>query len=147
LNQAAKTLLYLPLYVAIDRGLLEKRGVEVSVVTAGGDSPAFAALASGQAQLAQGDPTFVAVSHERGGPGVVIASVLDRVAFWGVTFDSKIQPFTDPAEFRNRTVVTFPAPNTSYVVQQGLLERAGLKLGADTKITQATFGSELGPVQ
>lgn len=147
LDQAAKTLLYLPLYVAIDQGFLAKRGVEVSVVTAGGDSPAFAALASGQAQFAQGDPTFVAVSHERGGPGVVIASVLDRVAFWGITFNPKIQIFTDPAEFRNRTVVTFPAPNTSYVVQQGLVQRAGLKLGDNTKILQAAFGTELGPVQ
>lgn len=147
LNQAAKTLLYLPLYVAVDRGYLAKRGVEVTVVTAGGDSPAFAALAGGQAQFAQGDPTFAAVAHERGGPGVVIASVLDRVAFWGITFNSSIQPFADPAQFRNRTVVTFPAPNTSYVVQQGLAERAGLKLGVNTKITQAAFGAELGPVQ
>jgi NitT/TauT family transport system substrate-binding protein len=147
LSQAAKTLLYLPLYVAIDQEFASKHGVDISIVTAGGDSPAFAALASGQAQFAQGDPTFVAVSHEKGGPGMVIASVLDRVAFWAVTFDKKIEPFTDPRLFKNRTVVTFPEPNTSYVVQKALVERAGLKLGSNTRITQATFGTELGPIK
>src|SRR4051812_30322337 len=95
LHQAAKTLLYLPLYVAIDEGFLKQEGISVHVQTAGGDSQAFAALASGEAQFAQGDPTFVAISHERGGPGIVVASVLDRVAFWGVTFDKSLSPFGD----------------------------------------------------
>ena len=147
LHQAAKTLLYLPLYIAVDEGYLKEQDVDVRIVTAGGDSQAFAALASGQAQFAQGDPTFAAISHERGGPGIVIASVLDRVAFWGVTFDSSLSPFTEPARFRGMTVVTFPRPNTAYVVQEGLLARAGLRLGTDSYITQAAFGSELGPLQ
>jgi NitT/TauT family transport system substrate-binding protein len=147
LHQAAKTLLYLPLYVAVDEGFLKQEGIDVRVQTAGGDSQAFAALASGQAQFAQGDPTFVAISHERGGPGIVIASVLDRVAFWGVTFDKSLSRFSDPKGFKGLTVVTFPRPNTAYVVQEGLLARAGLKLGSDSFITGAAFGTELGPVQ
>ena len=146
LAQAAKTLLYLPLYVAQDQGFFNQEGLEVEITTSGGDSQAFAALASNQAHFAQGDPAFVAISHERGGPGIVIATVLDRVAFWGVTFDKNLQPFSDPKDFRGLTVVTYPEPNTAYVVQKNLLTRAGLKLGADSKITQATFGTELGPL-
>lgn len=147
IHQAAKTLLYLPLYVAVDQGYLRDEGIEVRIVTAGGDSQAFAALASGQAQFAQGDPTFVAISHEKGGPGIVIASVLDRVAFWGVSFEKKIAPFTDPKLFKGLTVVTYPEPNTAYVVQKGLLNKAGLRLGTDSNILQSTFGTELGPLQ
>jgi NitT/TauT family transport system substrate-binding protein len=147
IHQAAKTLLYLPLYVAVEEGYLKKEGIEARIVTAGGDSQAFAALASGQAQFAQGDPTFVAISHERGGPGIVIAGVLDRVAFWGVTFDKLLKPFSDPKQFRGLTVVTYPEPNTAYVVQKGLLSKAGLRLGRDAFITQATFGTELGPLE
>ena len=147
LHQAAETLLYLPLYIAIDQGYLADEGIEVQVVTAGGDSQAFAALASGQADFAQGDPTFVAISAERGGPGLVVASVLDRVAFWGVAFDDSIAPFEDPAGFAGRTVVTYPEPNTAFVVQESLLGRAGLEPGRDSFIVQATFGTELGPVQ
>ncbi len=145
--QAADTLLYLPLYVAADEGYLRENGIDLNIVTAGGDSQAFAALASGQAQFAQGDPTFVAISHSRGGPGIVIASVLDRVAFWGVTFDKNLQPFTDPKNFRGMNVVTFPSPNTAYVVQERLVQEAGLDLGKDTQITQVAFGSELGPIR
>jgi NitT/TauT family transport system substrate-binding protein len=147
LSQAAKTLLYLPLYVAKDQGFFDAENIDVEITTAGGDSPAFAALASNQAQFAQGDPAFVAISHERGGPGIVIASVLDRVAFWGVAFDKNLQPFTDPRRFKGLSVVTFPEPNTAYVVQKNLLMKGGLKLGVDSKIVQATFGSELGPLQ
>ena len=147
LHQAAETLLYLPLYIAIDQGYLADEGVEVQVVTAGGDSQAFAALASGQADFAQGDPTFVAISAERGGPGIVVASVLDRVAFWGVTFDDAIDPFADPAGFAGRTVVTYPEPNTAFVVQERLLDKAGLEPGRDSFIVPATFGTELGPIQ
>src|SRR5207245_1761166 len=69
IHQAAKTLLYLPLYVAVEQGYLGAEGIKARIVTAGGDSQAFAALANGEAQFAQGDPTFVAISHERGGPG------------------------------------------------------------------------------
>lgn len=145
--QAAKTLLYLPLYVAQDQGFFDQEKLDVEITTAGGDSQAFAALASGQAQFAQGDPAFVAISHERGGPGIVVASVLDRVAFWGVSFDQKLQPFSDPKSFRGLTVVTYPEPNTAYVIQKSLLLKAGLKLGDDSKITQAAFGTELGPLQ
>lgn len=145
--QAANTLLYLPLYVAIDEGYLKQNGIVASIVTAGGDSQAFAALASGQAQFAQGDPTFVAISHSQGGPGIVIASVLDRVAFWGVTFDKNLQPFSDPKQFRGMNVVTYPDPNTAYVVQKDLDLNAGLVLGKDTTITQVAFGTELGPIQ
>lgn len=147
IHQAAKTLLYLPLYVAIEQGYLRDAGISARIVTAGGDSQAFAALASGDAQFAQGDPTFAAISHERGGPGLVIASVLDRVAFWGVTFNEDLRPFSDPQSFRGLTVVTYPQPNTAYVVQASLVERADLKLGVDTSIVQAAFGTELGPLQ
>jgi len=147
INQAAKTLLYLPLYVAIDKGFLRNAGIEAKVATGGGDSQAFAALLSGEAQFAQGDPTFVAISNEKGGPGRVVASVLNRVAFWGVSFDSSMPVLKRGEQFRGLTVVTYPYPNTAYVIQTKILQRAGLKLGRDSKIIQATFGSELGPVE
>jgi NitT/TauT family transport system substrate-binding protein len=145
--QAANTLLYLPLYVALDEGFLKQNGVDAHIITSGGDSQAFATLASGQAQFAQGDPTFVAISHSHGGPGIVVASVLDRVAFWGVSFNNSLQPFSDPSGFKNLKVVTFPDPNTAYVVQKDLDARAGLTLGKNANIIQAAFGTELSPLQ
>ena len=142
-NQAFQHLLYIGLYVAKDGGFFEKQGLDVNIQTGGGDSQAFSALTSGSAQFAQGDPSFVAIANEKGWDGRVVAMAVNRVAIWGVTFDKKIKPFTDPVGFKGLTVATYPEPNTSYVVQKQLDLKAGLKIGEDTKIVQVPFGTEL----
>jgi NitT/TauT family transport system substrate-binding protein len=143
INQAFEHLLYIGLYVAKDGGFFEKQGLDAKIETGGGDAQAFSALTSGAAQFAQGDPAFVAIANERGWQGRVIVMAVDRVAIWGVTFDPKIKPFTDPKGFKGMTVATYPNPNTSYVVQKQLALRAGLKIGKDIKILQVPFGTEL----
>jgi len=143
INQAFEHLLYIGLYVAKDAGFFEKQGLDIKIETGGGDAQAFAALTSGSAQFAQGDPAFVAIAEEKGWDGRVVAMAVDRVAIWGVTFDKSIKPFTNPIGFKGRTVATYPEPNTSYVVQKQLVQKAGLKLGVDTKILQVPFGTEL----
>ena len=142
-NQAFEHLLYIGLYVAKDKGFFEENGLDVRIDTGGGDAQAFSALTSGSAQFAQGDPSFVAIAAENGWQGKVIAMAVDRVAIWGVTYDPDIEPFSDPANFRDRKVATYPEPNTSYVVQKELSLRAGLKIGSDTEIVQVPFGSEI----
>jgi NitT/TauT family transport system substrate-binding protein len=142
-NQAFQHLLYIGLYVAKDEGFFEKQGLDVNIQTGGGDAQTFAALTSGSAQFAQGDPSFVAIANEKGWDGRVVAMAVDRVAIWGVTFDKNIKPFTDPAGFKGLTVATYPEPNTSYVVQKQLDLKAGLKIGEDAKILQVPFGTEL----
>jgi NitT/TauT family transport system substrate-binding protein len=142
-SQAFQHLLYIGLYVAKDAGFFREEGLDVSISTAGGDAQAFAALSSGQVDFAQGDPAFVAIGAEKGWNGKVVAMAVDRVAVWGVTLRSDIQPFTDPVGFKNFNVATYPEPNTSFVVQKELVQRAGLKLGLDTRITQVQFGSEI----
>ncbi|NTU50597.1 MAG: ABC transporter substrate-binding protein [Desulfobulbaceae bacterium] len=143
INQAFEHLLYIGLYVAKDAGFFEKQGLDVKIETGGGDAQAFAALTSGSAQFAQGDPAFVAIAEEKGWDGRVVTMAVDRVAIWGVTFDKSIKPFTNPSGFKGRTVATYPEPNTSYVVQKQLAQKAGLKLDVDTKILQVPFGTEL----
>lgn len=147
INEAFEHLLYIGLYVAKDAGFFEKQGVDVTIETGGGDAQCFAALTSGSAQFAQGDPGFVAIAAEKGWEGRVVTMAVDRVAIWGVTFDKSIQPFKDPAAFKGRTVATYPEPNTSYVVQKQLALKAGLRLGEDVKIIQVPFGTELATLQ
>lgn len=143
INQAFQHLLYIGLYVAKDGGFFEEQGLDVKINTAGGDAQAFSALTSGSAQFAQGDPAFVAIAKEKGWDGRVIVMAVDRVAIWGVTFDNSIEPFSDPIGFKDKTVATYPAPNTSYVVQKQLAQKANLVLGKDTKILEVPFGTEL----
>ena len=143
ISQAFQHLLYIGLYVAKDKGFFDKEGLDVQIETAGGDAQAFSALTSGSAQFAQGDPAFVAIANEKGWEGRVIVMAVDRVAIWGVTFDTTIQKFSDPIGFKNKTVATYPNPNTSYVVQKQLDLKAGLTIGKNTKILEVPFGTEL----
>lgn len=143
ISQAFQHLLYIGLYVAKEKGFFQEQGLDMAIETAGGDAQAFAALTSGKADFAQGDPAFVAIAGENGWEGKVIVMAVDRVAIWGVTFDTAIQAFSDPSGFRNKTIATYPEPNTSYVVQKQLAQKAGLKLNEDVRILQVPFGSEL----
>jgi len=143
ISQAFQHLLYIGLYVADQNGYFTDENINVKIETAGGDAQAFAALASGNADFAQGDPAFVAIANEKGWQGKVIAMPVNRVAIWGVTFDTTIQKFSSPESFKGYTVATYPEPNTSYVIQKQLALRANLDLEKDIKILQVPFGTEL----
>jgi NitT/TauT family transport system substrate-binding protein len=135
--QAGDFFLYAPLYIATDAGLFAKRGLEVSLVSTGGDDKTWAAIISGSAQFGVADPTFVAISDKRGQPGRVIASVVNGVPFWGITFNSKIKPITDPKELGSYSVATFPSPSTAYTLQKEMFQRAGLP----PNIREGAFGT------
>jgi NitT/TauT family transport system substrate-binding protein len=135
--QAGDFFLYAPLYIATDAGLFSKRGLDVSLVSTGGDDKTWAAIISGSAQFGVADPTFVAISDKRGQPGRVIASVVNGVPFWGITFNPKIKPITDPKELGSYSVATFPAPSTAYTLQKEMFQRASLT----PNIREGAFGT------
>jgi NitT/TauT family transport system substrate-binding protein len=124
--QAFQVFLYAPLYVAQNQGFFKDQGLNVNITTAGGDQEAFAALLSGDAQFAVGDPTFTAISGEKGQPGVVLASVLSGVPFWGVA-KSNVPVITSPAMLKGYKIATYPAPNTAYELQLAMFKSANLQ--------------------
>ncbi len=138
-SQAFEVFLYAPLYVAQDKGFFNEEGLSVNITTAGGDEKAFAALLSGDAQFAIGDPTFVAISGEKGQAGKVIASVLTGVPFWGVAKDKSIPQITQPSQLGKYSVATFPAPSTAYALQTKMFQTGGLK----PNVKQLAFGGLL----
>ena len=137
--QAFEVFLYAPLYVAQEKGFFKDEGLDVNITTAGGDEKAFAALLSGDAQFAVGDPTFVAVSGERGQPGKVIAAILRGVPFWGVAKKANIGTITSPSGLNGYSVATFPSPSTAYVLQKKMFQTANIK----PNIKETAFGSLL----
>lgn len=143
ITQAFENLLYLGLYVAQDGGFFTNEGLNVKIETAGGDAQAFAALTSGNCDFSQGDPAFVAIANEKGWQGKVLAVVVNRAALWGVTFDDSIEPVKDIKALKGKTIAVFPNPNTSYVIQKQLLEKANLKIGEDVKLIEVPLGTEL----
>jgi NitT/TauT family transport system substrate-binding protein len=135
--QAGDFYLYAPLYVAKDAGFFTAHGIDVTIVSTGGDDKTWSAVTSGSAQFGVADPTFVAVSAQRGQPGRVIASIVNGVPFWGITLDASIQPFTNAKDISGHTIATFPSPSTAFALQSKMFSDAGLP----PNIRQGAFGT------
>lgn len=140
--EAVHNLGYIDLYVGQHAGYFEKNGIRLNVSAAGGDTQAFAAVLGGSAMFGIGDPTMVPISVEKGGPGKVVGSVVQRAQYFGVS--KTLKPITDPKQFKGLKIVTSPDPNTNYSVTKRLLTQAGLVIGADVQIIQVTPGTEIG---
>lgn len=140
--QFGHLLVYLPIYVAKEKGFFKDQGLEVTYVSTGGDEKTFAAVISGSAQFGVADPTFVAIAREKGNDqGQIIASVIDGVPFWGVSKkDIKIEKIED---FANLKVATYPAPSTNYSLMEKMIKANNL----NTKIIQGAFGTLLSILQ
>src|SRR5579863_5033567 len=61
ISQAFQSMLYLPLYVAIDGGFFTKEGLDVTKETAGSPSAALSAVLSGSAEFSLHGPEWTAV--------------------------------------------------------------------------------------
>lgn len=137
--QFADVFLYMPLYIAKDKGFFENQGLDVDIVSTGGDDKTYAAVIGGDAQFGIADPTFVAIARSKGQSGQVVASIVNGVPFWGVAKRTDIPEIKDPSMLKNYSVATFPAPSTAYVLQEEMFKKGGLK----PNIKQAAFGTLL----
>src|SRR5258706_4959556 len=80
ISQAFQSLLYLPLYVAIDEGLFAKQGLDVTKETAGAPPVALNAVISGSAQVSLHGPEWTAIAASKGGEVQIIANVVNGAA-------------------------------------------------------------------
>jgi NitT/TauT family transport system substrate-binding protein len=140
--EAVHNLGYIDLYVGQHAGYFEKAGILLNVSAAGGDTQAFAAVLGQSALFGIGDPTMVPISVEKGGPGKVVGSVVQRAHYFGVS--KTVKTITDPKQFKGLRIVTSPEPNTNYSVTKRLLNQAGLVIGRDVQIIQVSPGTEIG---
>lgn len=137
--QFGHVFLYMPLYVAVRNKYFEDEGLDVTLVSTGGDEKTFTAVSTGNAQFGVADPVFTAVARERGQGGKVVASVVRGVPFWVLTFKEEIKPFDSPSGFSGYKIGAYTAPSTSYAVMKKLLQNDGKPVKAT--IVQGAFGS------
>lgn len=140
--EAVHNLGYIDLYVAQKAGYFEKEGIHLNLSAAGGDAQAFAAVLGRSAMFGIGDPTMAVISVEKGGPGKIVGSVVQRAQYFGVS--KTLKPITNPRQFKGLRIVTSPDPNTNYSVTKRLLNQAGLIIGKDVQIIQVSPGTEIG---
>jgi NitT/TauT family transport system substrate-binding protein len=141
--QAFQSMLYLPLYVGIDKGFFTSEGIEVEKQTAGSPSAALSAVLSGSAQFSLHGPEWTAVAASKGADVDVIANVVNGAAVWiatapGVAFSSIHDVKAEP-------VVSGQMPTTSTSLFFKLLKENGMS-PSDVRLTQVPLGSEIGPL-
>ncbi|MGB3480706.1 MAG: ABC transporter substrate-binding protein [Mycobacterium sp.] len=143
INQAFQSLLYLPLYVAIDEGYFEEQGVNVKLTTGGGGQNSWSSVLGGTDDFSIHDPVFAPISHENGGPGVAVASIQNAPAVWVVgNEDESLQ--ADVTGFQGSSVVTMPEPDSTWAFFNYLMRENSLDPNT-VDITEASVGNELGP--
>jgi NitT/TauT family transport system substrate-binding protein len=143
LSQAFQSMLYLPLYVAIDEGFFTQQGVDLTKETAGAPSVALSAVISGSAQFSIHGPEWTAIAASKGAPVDIVANVVNGAAVWIAT--SPDFKFTGIKDIKGQKVVTGLMPTTSTSLFIKLLKENGMDAKTDVDMIQVAIGSEPGP--
>ena len=143
LSQAFQSMLYLPLYVAIDEGFFTQQGLDLTKETAGAPTIALSAVISGSAQFSIHGPEWTAIAASKGAPVDIIANVVNGAAVWIATApDFKFNSIKD---VKGQKVVTGLMPTTSTSLFIKLLKENGMDAKTDVDMIQVAIGSEPGP--
>lgn len=124
--QFGDLLIYLPLYIAKHQGLFSEQGLDVNIISTGGDEKTFAAVAAGHADFGIADPTFAAIGSSRGASGRVLGFLVTGVPNYAVSLNQN-QALSSISQLKAFRVASVPAPSTSYALTKALFEKAGEK--------------------
>src|SRR3954453_116872 len=143
LSQAFQSMLYLPLYVAINEGFFTAQGLDLTKETAGSPTVALSAVISGSAQFSIHGPEWTAIAASKGAPVDIIANVVNGAAVWiAASPDFK---FSGIKDIKGQKVVTGLMPTTSTSLFIKLLKENGMDAKTDVEMIQVAIGSEPGP--
>lgn len=116
---------YLPLYIT-------KESYNFEILNTGNDDSAIRAVVEKRADISVSDPImFSYVDYEQ---VRIVKAFINKPFLWLITFN----PFLK--DIKNKTLVTFPEPSTTYHFAKKLQKENKLKL------FQTSFNTELGPL-
>lgn len=139
INQAFQSLLYLPLYVADENGYFAQNGVDVQIDTAGGGPQAWAAVVGGSADFSIQAPEYVPIANEKGGSGVIVASVYDAPGAYIVSRDD-VDMQLDLSGLVGKRIITSPEPDTKWAYTTLLVQENNLE---DVELIPVSVGNEI----
>lgn len=142
INQAVKTLTYLPLYVAQDQGFFKDEGIDIKLDTGGSGSAAFSAVLGGSADFSIQDPVFSPKSHMSGGDGVIVSAVMNAPAEYlvGKNSTSLVDNLT---ALEGKKVIVSPEPDSTWAFMTYLIKENNLK---NVQLVNVSIGNELAAV-
>jgi len=142
--QAFQSLLYLPLYVGIDKGLFAAQGLDVRKVTANSGAAGVAAVIGGNATFSLQDPMTAVLANLKGADLVNVALVVNGAPVWLVT--QRNAPGSTPVktidDLKGKTISTAIPPSTSTYLLERLLKAQKIKADLDT----VQIGTEPAPM-
>jgi NitT/TauT family transport system substrate-binding protein len=143
LSQAFQSMLYLPLYVAIDQGFFAQQGLDLEKQTAGAPTVALNAVISKSADFSLHGPEWAAIAASKGAPVHIIANVVNGAAVWiAAAPDFKFDSIKD---LKGENIVTGTMPTTSTSLLIKLLKENGMDASKDVNMIQVPIGTEPGP--
>jgi NitT/TauT family transport system substrate-binding protein len=143
LSQAFQSMLYLPLYVAIDEGFFAAQGIDLTKETAGAPTVALSAVISGSAQFSIHGPEWTAIAASKGAPVNIISNVVNGAAVWIAT--SPDFKFDSIKDVKGHRIITGLMPTTSTSLFMKLLKENGMDAKTDVEMIQVAIGTEPGP--
>jgi NitT/TauT family transport system substrate-binding protein len=145
INEAVRTVLYLPVYHALERGYFSDENLDAQIVTGGTATNSFAAMMSGEAQFSIADPMYVPIALQQGGQAKVIGQVVGRIAVWGIA-SSKTTGGWTTENVKGKRVSTQQKPMTAYVYAIQAIKDLGLDPEKDVTLIEGRPGSEIAPL-
>ncbi|MDR5806163.1 MULTISPECIES: ABC transporter substrate-binding protein [unclassified Caballeronia] len=139
--QAFQSIQYLPLYVAIDKGIFTKNGLTVQKITAGSGAAGVAAVIGGHADFSLQDPMTAMLANLKGASLINVANVVAGVPVWVIA--PQDSPVRNLKDLNGKSVATALPPSTSTYLLQRLINDEKL---ADVKMNTVQIGTELAPV-
>jgi NitT/TauT family transport system substrate-binding protein len=145
ISQLFQSVMFMPLYVALDQGLFTKQGLAVTKQTAGSPNAALSAVISGSAEFSLHGPEWTAIAASKGADVQAVAGLVNRAAVWiAAAPDLK---YSGPADFAGQTISTGMMPIASTSLFNKLLNDNKIDpAAAKISIKQVQAGSELGPL-
>lgn len=121
--EALRLGMYNSLYVAADKGLFAKHGLDVDLSTAGGIALPVPILLSGRGQIGVTSPGMSVNAVREGGKIKNIAKIVGGVSMWGIAKpDSKIRTIED---LRGKTIATLKFPSSTIQVPTYAIKTVG----------------------
>ncbi len=143
ISQAFQSMLYLPFYVALNKGFFTQQGLDVQKESAGSGTNALSAVLSGSAQFSIHGPEWTAIAASKGANVGIISNVANGAAVWiATTPDFK---FDSVKDLKGQKVVTGLMPTTSTSLFMKLLKQNGMDPNTDVDMVPVQIGSEPGP--
>ncbi|OZI20243.1 ABC transporter substrate-binding protein [Bordetella genomosp. 9] len=142
-TQAFQSMLYLPLYVAIDQGFFKQQGLDVTKENAGSPTAALSAVLSGSAQFSVHGPEWTAIAASKGAKVGIISNVVNGAAVYIATTPDF--HYDGVKSLKGQKVVTGLMPTTSTSLFMKLLKENGMNPDKDVDMIQVQTGSEAGP--